>query len=158
LTCALDGPGNAKAIIAFLRGARRQRLPLGRGLNRRVQSWIDRRRLRSSAAYRLAVLYLSVLVPFAMLVAIPAIVCGADEFETRGARRILLHSLFPATLVLTAGGLAAAMTAWTDEPRSVGRGAPLTSEPTGATAESRIVKRSFKDRTLGILRTAVIPL
>jgi hypothetical protein len=55
LSCSLEGPGDARAIIAFLRGARRQRLPLGRGLNRRVQSWIDRRRLRSSAAYRLAV-------------------------------------------------------------------------------------------------------
>jgi len=157
LTCSLDGPGNPKAIIAFLRGARRQRLPLGRGLNRRVQSWIDRRRIRSSAAYRLAVLYLSVLVAFAMLVAIPTIVWGADEFETRGAARIVLHSLFPSTFLLVASGLAAAVTAWTDEPRWLGRGAPLASAATGATAESRIVKRSLKDRTLGILSTAVIP-
>ena len=69
--------------------------------------------MQTSTSYRLAVLYLSVLVPFAVLIAVPTVVWGADEFERGGALRVLPRCVFPSTLVFVATWVAAALTVWT---------------------------------------------
>ena len=157
LTCAIDGTGNATTTIAFLRDAQRERLPLGRRLNCRVTSWIEPGRMRTSTAYRLAVLYLSVLVPFAVLVAIPTIVWAPTSSRGEG-RRVFPRCVFPSTFVIVATWVAAALTAWTDEPMRVSRGAPRASDATKATEEFPSGKRSFKDRTLGVLPSLLVAL